>query len=216
MGKAFKKKTVPQPFLEGMVGVGPGRKVLKAGPAAIKAWESMVAEAERDAAERARDHVRAERHDAETHLARTEQDAQARGEEAERTQAGPLVIVRDGLVWALRKGTIDPVHYDAGLRFRKDYETANGTGVKSCLADPGFGGAFGPKSGPTDNMLRARGLVRDALAGLGSPMLHGYVQLVAGEGCLLSDERFAGEARAHQLPCRIAFDLLARGYGMIR
>lgn len=218
-GKAFKSKTVPTPFLKGMDGVGPSRKTLKAGPAAVKAWNEMVAEAEREHVERAQAQERAERHDIEDGLAAVERMAAAREEEPERTQAGPLhVFARDGLMWAMRKGHISAVHYDAGLRFRGDYEKANGTGVKSCLADPGSASAFGPKSGPTDAMLRARANVRDAIASLGTPLLSAYVELLAGEGATLSDTRFGDPKRVgdHVLPCRVAFDLLARGYGMIR
>ena len=219
-GKAFKSKTVPTPFLlQGMDGVGPSRKVLKAGPAAVKAWNEMVAVAEREMLERAKVQDRAERHDIEDGLIAAERMAASRQEEPERTQAGPLhVFARDGLMWAMRKGHIGAVHYDAGLRFRAAYEMANGTGVKSCLADPGSPSAPGPKSGPTDAMLKARADVKEALSSLGTPLLTAYVQLLAGEGVTLSDPRFGDPKRVgdHVLPCRVAFDLLARGYGMIR
>lgn len=214
-GKAFKNTTVPSPFQ--MSGTA-GRPKLKASAQALAAVERLKEEA-REVVELQRQERRLDVREAETHLARVQEAATERGEDAERTQAGPLhVLARDGLMWAMRKGHIGAVHYDAGLRFRAAYETANGTGVKSCLADPGSASAFGPKSGPTDAMLRARGEVRDALASLGTPLLTAYVQLLAGEGVTLSDPRFGDPKRVgdHVLPCRVAFDLLARGYGMIR
>ena len=214
-GKMKSSQTVPSPFRDSGTA---GRKPLKAGAAAIAALARLQAEA-REVAELERQERRGAGREMETHLLTVERESLERGEEVKRAACGPLHVARDGLVWCRNKATIAPVHYDAGLRFRRDYETANGTGVSSCLADPGSHVAFNPhKAGATDAMLLARSEVKAALAALGTPILHGYVQLVAGEGAMLTDQRFSGPKGAgdHALPCRIAFDLLARHYGMIR
>jgi hypothetical protein len=164
---------------------------------------------------------RAEMVERQRHLSQVEAREAGRGEEVERAATGPLrLISRDGLVWAVRKGVLGARHYEAGLQFRGDYELANGTGVKSCLAGEGaVMGGFGPKAGPSQAMIMARGKIEAALAGLGTPMLQPYVRWVAGEGEMLSGARFVADARRVSevvLPCRIAFDMLARHYGMIR
>lgn len=214
-GKAFKSKTVPTPFQEnGTV----ARPKLKATAQSLAALERLKGEA-REVESLQRQERQALGREAEQHLTRLQVVAVERGEEVARDGAGPLhVFARDGLMWAMRKGHIGAAHYDAGLRFRADYELANGTGVKSCLADLSSGATPGPKSGPTDAMLTARRNVKGALASLGTPLLTAYVQLLAGEGVTLSDPRFGDPKRVgdHVLPCRVAFDLLARGYGMIR
>lgn len=213
------EKTVPQPSLEAFQGVSAPRKVLRAGPAAVKAWDRQVAEAEAVALLQQRERDSEDRTQVQRGMADTVRQAAAQGVAVEPVQGGAVLIARDGLVWLLRKGVLAAIHYDAGLRFRGDYELANGTGVLSSLGGEGSHSAFGPKSGPTDAMLHARGRVLEALKGLGSPMLSPYVKLVAGEGVMLSDPVFSKDARRvsdHYLPCAIAFDILARQFGMIR
>jgi hypothetical protein len=215
LGKTKKSPTVPQPFQgTGTLKRGP----LRASAEAVAALQRQKDEA-REVADLQREERRGQAREMEGHLAQVTMDARARGEDVRRGAAGPLQVARDGLIWALRKGTMDPVHYDAGLRFRADYEKANGTGVGSCLADPGGRSAFNPHtSGVSQAMLVARDNVKAALADLGTPLLNGYVELVAGEGAMLTDPRIGGAKHAddHKLPCRIAFDMLARHYGMIR
>lgn len=212
-------QTVPQPSLEAFQGVSAPKKVLKAGAAAVSAWNRRVAEAEAVALQQQRERDAEERSSVQRGVADSVRQAAAHGAAVEATQGGAVLIARDGLVWLLRKAVLSPIHYDAGLRFRGDYELANGTGVLSSLGGEGSHSAFGPKSGPTDAMLHARGRVLDALKGLGSPLLSPYVKLVAGEGVMLSDPVFSKDPRRvadHHLPCVIAFDILARQYGMIR
>lgn len=139
----------------------------------------------------------------------------------ERSQTGAVhVLARDGLKWLVRKGHLNAAHERAGLRFREDWRTATGSGVVSCLAVEAGGRAFDPAtSGPTQRMLGARDRVQAALRALGTPMLHGYVQHIAGDGAMLSGPEFMADSRRvndHVLPCVIAFDLLARHYGHIR
>lgn len=202
------------------MGYQPPRQVLKAGPKAVAHWLKLVQDAEAELEADRRASARSEAVEGERGLAQAGAVAEARGEEFERVQSGPAHVARDGLRWVLRKGYILPMYYDAGLRFRADYECANGTGVNSILGTERTGRGFDPAtSGPTHAMLKARDDVRAALRGLGSPLLHGYITHIAGEGRTLTDPVFGPDpkrASEHFLPCRIAFDMLARHYGMIR
>lgn len=214
--KAKTSETVPQPFQTSGTVVRP---VLKASKQAKAALGRVHAERRRLIEAQARERALVEAREVEDHLDAVAAQAQARGEEVARQGKGPVHIARDGLAWALRKGTLDPVHVRAGERFRDDFEVCQGGGLGSCLEKSGGRGQFSPHtSGPTVEMMAARGRVEAALASLGTPMLHGYVVMVAGEGAMLTDARIGGPKGAgdHVLPCRIAFDLLARHYGMIR
>jgi hypothetical protein len=223
-GRIKKLETVPNPSEKGSALPGPGelvaqsRRRISASAAAAEALQARLDAQARVAAQQAAE--RAERVAVVRGVEETVALAAARGEEAQATPAGRVTLARDGLEWIRRKGWVAQPHYEAGLRFRGDYELANGTGVLSCLADVGAGGgAFGPKSGPTDAMLAARDRVAGALAALGTPELAPYVTRVAGEGVMLNDTQFVADPRRvsdHVLPCRIALDLLARHYGMIR
>lgn len=160
--------------------------------------------------------IRQERDEIQASIAETVDLAKARGEQVDRKE-GRVRIARDGLVWLRDKRNVPAKYYDAALKFREDYERANGTGVVSCLADQS--GSGGGASGPNDAMLRARDDLKEALAALGSPLLHPYVINVAGEGRMLSDPVFGPDpkrAEQHYIPCVIALDILARHYRMIR
>ena len=86
----------------------------------------------------ARDAEIAERLDRKRHLEALAEREAGRGQEVEVAATGRLTVIsRDGLVWAVRKGVLGALHYEAGLRFRGDYELANGTGVASCLGGEG-------------------------------------------------------------------------------
>ncbi len=194
----------------------PTLKASKSSKAALRLWHDAR---RRELEDQARERVQAEVRAAERHLQAVTDKAEASGEEVARDGKGPVHVARDGLAWTLRKGTIERVHSDAGLRFRADYETANSGGLRSCIDESTGGRGFSPHtSGPTDAMIAARGRVKAALAALGTPLLEGYVVLVAGEGAMLTDPRIGGAKGAsdHALPCRIAFDMLARHYGMVR
>lgn len=210
--KTAKRKTVPNPSIQG------SKPRLTASAQAVAAMQAKAEERERVRAQQEAE--RAATATVQRGVAETMRLASGRGEEVALTAAGRVAVARDGLKWIRDKGYVAQPHYDAGLRFRADYELANGTGVMSCLADPGQGGAFEPhKAGPTDRMLLARGKVRDAIAAMGTPELAPYLTRVAGEGVMLNDPLFVKDPRRvsdHVLPCRIAFDLLARHYGMIR
>lgn len=221
-GRIKKSQTVPNPSEGGSnLGAQAPRKVLKAGPRAVDAWAQRIEESERLLEQQRQESERNAKVEGRRGLDQARAVAAAKGEEVTERQGGPIEVARDGLKWVRDKGTVAQPHYEAGLVFRADYELANGTGVRSCLADVGGAGAgaFGPKAGPTAQMLAARDRVAKALKALGTPELHGYVTLVAGEGVMLSDPRFSRDPRHvshHHLPIRIALDLLARHYGMIR
>lgn len=177
---------------------------------------------DRKAAEAAiKDQQRAERLAADRRKGETRRLAEDRGEEVAELASGALhVVSRDGLLWMRDKRQILWSHWEAGMRFREDWAVAGRDGVGSCLGSGGMApGAFGPKSGPSDQMLLARDKVKAAFAALRTPMLEVYVVGVAAEGRMLTDPLFGKDFRRsaeHLLPCRIAMDLLARHYGMIR
>lgn len=201
------------------MGFHPPRKVIKAGHAAIAAWTGRVRKAQEQADAIAAETARNHRGEVVKGVAETVDLASARGEEAEVTKAGLITLERDGLMWLLKKRKILPAHYDAGLKFRGDFELANGTGVKSQLAELSGVHANPSSAGPTDAMLYARARMREALAALGTPRLHRYANGVAGEGRMLSDPVFTSDptkAFAHLEPTIIALDLLARHYGMLK
>lgn len=204
-----------------MSGTGKGGR-LAASPAMGARMRALRQDAERIADRQRRDAEASEAKALKAGLDQTERLAKARGEDTARTADGGLeVSSRDGLTWLAGRSRIWPIHVAAGLRFRQDYERANGTGVRSGLADMATGGPrnYGPARGPTEAMLTARDAVRSALAALGTPILEKYAVLVAGEGRMLSDPAFtAGDptkAREHHLACLAALDLLARHYGMV-
>lgn len=197
----------------------PPRGVLKAGPVAVAEWlrlrEEAIAEAEAMRQEAAEREAKA----TESGLIAAERAAKRQGVKVERDQPrGPIIAARDGLLWLVRKGKVLPVHERAGLRFRQDYERATSDGLGSSLGMQ-VGGGYGPKSGATEEQIRARQAVKEALASLSSPLLKPYIEEVAGKGEMLSGPAFGGDARRvsdHLLPCVIALDALARHYGMIR
>jgi hypothetical protein len=171
-------------------------------------------QAQRDEQNAAREASRTEREQQRARMAETITLATNRGEDV--TQDGERVrIARDGLAWLRDKRGLPGAYFFAGLRFRADYELANGTGVLSCLNDE-KGGGFASGSGPSDAMLRAKDATQNALAALGTPLLHPYAIHVAGEGRMLTDPVFEGDQRSHYVPAIVALDLLARHYGMIR
>ncbi|MBS0363690.1 MAG: hypothetical protein JSR98_20130 [Proteobacteria bacterium] len=225
MGKSLKvPKTIPDhsenPSIEPWRPAQAPRAVIKAGAAAVAHWERLNEQARRELEAEAAERARAEKLDSQRAVDQAVRVANDRGEDVVRRPSGAAEVARDGLKWLFDKGTLFKPHYEAGLRFRGDYELAMGTGVISALADPGaLGGSFGPKSGPTDRMLGGRDRMNAALKALGSPMLIAYVKEIAGEGRMLTDPVFVkrpDQAREHVLPARIAYDLLARHYGMIR
>lgn len=153
-----------------------------------------------------------------TSIAETATLARGRGEGVEKRASGGLDLTdRDGLMWLLRKRKILVAHYDAGIKFRDDYQLAAGPGMVSCLAERSGGGGQG--YGASAAMISARGRVKDALSSLGTPELKPYIERVAAEGQMLSEAFAAGDrfkVRDHLIPVRVALDLLARHYGMIR
>lgn len=198
----------------------PPRKVLRAGQEAIDAYKAKVRQAQAVADEQRREREEAEAAATKRGVSEAKALAKARGEQVAEKEGGPVMIGRDGLEWLYRKGKLIRPHYEAGLRFRGDFELANGSGMVSCLTLES-GGSFGPKAGATDRQIRARAAVEDALSieALGSPLLRPYILYVAGMGEMLSGNRFGGsrqKAEAHLHPCVIALDALARHYGMIR
>lgn len=215
--RAAKSQTIPNGSIGGS---DPSKaRTLLASAKAVAALEAHKV-ALREAEEAERSSRRASAVDAAQHVDAVAKAATERGEEVAPRQPGERVVVlsRDGLEWMKRKGDLGESHYRAGLRFRGDYELANGTGVKSCLASEGqVGGTFGPRNGATQAQILARGAVEAALRALGTPLLRPYVVGVAGEGRTLAEASGCEVKRAddHKLPCRIAFDLLARHYGMI-
>lgn len=216
-GKAAKIETIPNPSTEGSKPSKVGR--ISANAAQVAALEARKAEARALAAAQLAER-RAEAVDNVRHLEAVAARELERGEAVEVGKPGERVVLlsRDGLEWMKRKGDLGETHYRAGLRFRADYELANGTGVPSCLAAEGMGGgAFGPRNGAAQAQIVARGAVEAALKALGTPMLVPYVVGVAGEGRTLAEAAGVEVKRAdeHKLPCRIAFDLLARHYGML-
>ncbi len=195
---------------------------LRANAAMAARLDGVRVSAARIAERQEREHAAIERRSLRDGIDQAERIAAGQGEETKRTPEGGLEIVsRDGLKWLADRGRIRLAHAQAGLRFRRDYERANGTGVRSGLADMGAGAArsYGPGAGPTEAMLSARDAVRAALAAVHTPLLEKYVVLVAGEGRMLSDPAFTGgdstRAREHHLACPVALDLLARHYGMV-
>lgn len=217
MAKQGKKvQTIPSTVPDG---VQPPRRVLKAGPVAVATWNRMRAEAIAEAAEARKAAEDAEAAATERGLISVERAAKRHGVKVERPEPrGPIIAARDGLLWLVRKGKVLPVHQVAGLRFRQDYERATSDGLGSSLGME-VGGGYGPKSGTTDEQIRARAAVKAALSSLGTPMLKPYIEEVAGKGEMLSGPVFGGDARRvgdHLLPCVIALDALARHYGMIR
>jgi hypothetical protein len=191
-------------------------------------------QAERQRAEADRQTKRADYEATKQARAETVQLATERGESVH--QDGDRVrIARDGLAWLRLKRGLPDRYFDAGLKFRGDYETANGTGVVCSLRD-GSPTGFGPRSGPTDIMLEARSNLNAALKALGSPLLKPYAIHVAGEGRMLTDPIFCTfevktdpdddskrekrvdprRADHHYIAVTVALDILARHYGMIR
>lgn len=206
------------------------RRVLKASPKARRHHAELVAEAVADieamgvgrkAAERVRRakaaQDKAEAIEAERAIETAKAAAARQGVAVERDAGrGKVVTARDGLHWQLRKGKIMPFHAEAGLRFRADFELAQGGGLLSCLNVGNGGGSIG--GGPTDAMLRARDRTMSALDALGTPILKPYVIHVAGMGRTLSDPVFGKDPKRaddHALPLTVALDLLARHYGMV-
>jgi hypothetical protein len=210
-------ETVPQTV---PVEVRPPRKVLKAGPLAVEAYREKVRQAQAVAEQQHREREEAEAQATKRGLGEAKARAEAKGQEVVEEADGRLVVGRDGLEWLNRKGKLIRPHYEAGLRFRADFELANGSAMVSCLALES-GGSYGPKAGATDRQIRAHAAVQAALSvdALGSPLLRPYIVYVAGLGEMLSGERFGGsrqKAEAHLHPCIIALDALARHYQMIR
>lgn len=189
------------------------RRSLNASPEAAAALAARLA---------ASAQARAEEVESRRHVAQVAATERERGGEVEAVGGDRLTVLsRDGLRWAFRRGVLSAIAYQAGLTFRAAYERANGTGPRSSLAaaELGGGSSFGPGVGATDAQVIARGEVNRALAALGTPLLHPFVVGLAGEGDTLSSSRFVEDPRRVgevTLPCRIAFDLLARHYGMIR
>jgi hypothetical protein len=217
MAKRDKRvETVPQTVPDT---VQPPRRVIKAGAVAVASWNRMRDQAIAEAEQARREAEVAEAQATERGLIAVERAAKRQGVQVERdSPRGPIIASRDGLLWLVRKGKVLPVHERAGLRFRQDYERAASDGLGSSLGRDA-GGGYGPKSGTTEEQLRARQAVKDALASLSSPMLKPYIEEVAGKGEMLSGPAFGGDARRvgdHLLPCVIALDALARHYGMLR
>lgn len=215
--QAVEIETVPQTVPDE---VKPPRKVLRAGEAAVEAYRQKVREAQAVAEQQQREREEAEAAATKRGLGEAKARAEAKGEEVAEEADGRVVVGRDGLDWLYRKGKLIRPHYEAGLRFRSDFELANGSGMVSCLVLE-TGGSFGPKAGATDRQIRAHAAVKEALSveALGSPLLRPYIVYVAGMGEMLSGSRFGGsrqKADAHLHPCVIALDALARHYGMIR
>lgn len=195
------------------------KPTLRATELAVQALREREEDQRRLKAQQAAE--RAQRVEGRRHLDKVAAMAEAHGEDVQRSgQTGPLLVLsRDGLRWLFDKAVIERPLYDAGLRFREDYELAMGEGVRSCLADGAGGGGFGPKSGPTDAALAARDKVRAALFALRQADLVKYVRLIAGDGAMLTEKAFVDDPRRaaeHKIAARIAFELLARHYGMIR
>lgn len=198
--------------------VNPPKKVLKAGPLAVAAYRKKVEEAQALAEQQQREREEAEAQATKRGLDQVKAVAKAKGEAVAEETDGRVVIARDGLDWLYRKGKLIRPHYEAGIRFRKDYELALGSGMVSCLSLES-GGSYGPKAGASDQQIRAAERIDKAMVALGSPLLRPYVIYVAGMGEMLSGDRFGGsrqKAEAHLHPCVIALDFLARHYGMIR
>jgi hypothetical protein len=197
----------------------PPRRILKAGVVAVAEWNRLRNEAIAEAEAMRQEAAEREAKATEYGLIAAERAAKRQGVKVERDEPrGPIIAARDGLLWLVRKGKVLPVHERAGLRFRQDYERATSDGLGSSLGMQA-GGGYGPKSGATEEQIRARQAVKEALASLSSPMLRPYIEEVAGRGEMLSGPVFGGDARRvgdHLLPCVIALDALARHYGMIR
>lgn len=190
---------------------------LKANPSMRQAAVARMERFELQRAEAAEKESRRRREveDMRSSIAETVDLAKARGEQVEES-SGRVRIARDGLVWLRDKRQLPQRYFDAGVKFRTQYELANGSGTTSCLS--GVRGGSSDAS-PTDEMMTARNEAETALSALGSPLLHPYVVHVAGEGRMLSDEVFGSDpkrAEQHYIPCVIALDILARHYRMIR
>lgn len=195
------------------------QQTLKAKERAVEALRAKEADRARVAAAQAAE--RAERLSSRRHLDAVKARETARGEDVSQAHdAAPVVVLsRDGLEWLYTKGVISRPLHAAGRLFREDFEAATPS-LPSCLgADAVNGGGFGPKSGPTDGALQARDRMVAALFALRQADLVKYVKLIAGEGRMLTDQAFVDDARRvgeHKIPARIAFELLARHYGLIR
>lgn len=195
------------------------RRVIQAGPAAVAAYQARVREADAVARQQQREREAREAEVTRRGIKAATATAKAKGEKVEEVAGGPVVVGRDGLLWLERKGKLHPAHLRAGLKFRQDWSRACSSLPSSLNMDAIGGGGFGPKAGVTDSQIRAREAVVEALKALGTPLLHPYVLLVAAEGEMLSGPKFGGtwqKAEHHLHPCIIAFDMLARHYGMIR
>lgn len=122
----------------------------------------------------------------------------ARGGKVERVEGRLRLTSRDGLRTLLDSGGLEPTDYEAGLIYRRCFETLT-AGPRSNLNRDFLGGARGLGEGPADafaelRALRAEQLARwEALAGKGRQLW--VLRLVAGQGRTINSLGSGGSAR---------------------
>jgi hypothetical protein len=132
-------------------------------------------------------------------LDETERLERARGGEVEREGARLRITSRDGLQTLMERGGLEGPEYEAGMIYRRCYETLS-AGPRSNLNRDFMSGVRGGMSEPPAEgfaelrALRAEQLARwEALAGTGRQLW--VLRLVAGQGRTINSLATGGSAR---------------------
>lgn len=143
--------------------------------------------------------ARAEARALEDAMAQTATLARQRGEMVEQTQGRLRITSRDGLQSLFERGGLERPEYEAGLMYRRCYETLH-AGPRSNLARDFSSGVRGFAEGPAEGFAELRAFRAEKLRqweGLAQTGRQVWIlRLVAGQGRSINSVAPGGSARA--------------------